>query len=73
MFFARYIESRKRFIKMTENLVSKFERYRSNSTESYVDSYDKVEGLIRDFEKDTRSRFVCTKRPAQFGKKGTLM
>jgi len=52
------------------DLFKQFQHYIIEPTEGYVDSYDKVEELIKQFEKETRSRYVCTKRPGPFGKKG---
>lgn len=43
-----------------------------DSISGYVTSAEDAEKLLKQFQLETRSRFVCVKRPAHFGKKGLL-
>lgn len=38
----------------------------------FVTSVEEAMEVVRNFERHTNTRFVCWKRPAIFGKKGTI-
>jgi hypothetical protein len=43
-----------------------------DSISGYVASAEEAEKVLKQFQLETASRFVCVKRPGHFGKKGLL-
>ena len=52
-----------------ENLLSDFSKT-SEKICGFVDSLEKAKQVIKVFEDETKSRFVCSQLPGTFGKKG---
>jgi len=43
---------------------------KDGSVEGFLDSVEECMGVLKQYETETSSRFVCVKRPSSFGKKG---
>ena len=51
-------------------MAAKFDDFSISENYAYVDSYDKVQRIIRDHKLDTTTKYALFKAPRDFGRKG---